>query len=77
MSRPLFTVPPPPEPNQCWGCGCTDQTACVDPDTRQPCHWVKADFCSVCALLFADLVIKTGEKLRATAVLEEGSLICA
>jgi hypothetical protein len=40
----------------CVGCGCTDENACIDPVTGEPCYWVdtggtglRGDLCSVCA----------------------------
>jgi len=33
----------------CRICGCTDNNACWDEVLDQPCHWVDADLCSVCA----------------------------
>ena len=33
----------------CRGCGCTDDDACWDEETKGPCHWVKSDLCSLCA----------------------------
>lgn len=32
----------------CRVCGCTDDRACVDDRTKQPCHWVAQDLCSAC-----------------------------
>ena len=45
-----------PDPNRferrvCEGCGCTDDDACLDPETGEACYWVEAydgDLCSVC-----------------------------
>lgn len=41
-------------PRVCEGCACTDDNACLDPDTGEPCFWVTdyaGDLCSVCAKL--------------------------
>jgi hypothetical protein len=34
---------------RCRVCGCTDDHACIDCVTCEPCHWVEPDLCSVCA----------------------------
>jgi hypothetical protein len=34
---------------RCRVCGCTEENACIDPDTGEPCYWVEPDLCSVCA----------------------------
>jgi len=34
---------------RCRVCGCTDDHACIDTVTCEPCHWVEPDLCSVCA----------------------------
>ncbi|MDD5081747.1 MAG: hypothetical protein PHU08_00095 [Dehalococcoidales bacterium] len=38
-----------PEPvRRCRVCGCTENNACIDRRTGEPCHWVEADLCSNC-----------------------------
>jgi hypothetical protein len=32
----------------CRICGCTDDNACIDEETGEPCHWVEDDLCSNC-----------------------------
>ena len=52
-----------PDPNPaalriCEGCGCTDDKACLDPETGEACHWVEAydgDLCRVCARILFEL----------------------
>lgn len=46
--------------DRCWGCGCTEADACVDPETGLGCAWVSEarNFCSNCALLYASLVVR-------------------
>lgn len=39
----------PPPPRACRECGCTDDQACVDAISGDPCCWVEDDLCSVCA----------------------------
>ena len=37
---------------KCYRCGCTDDNACLDPETKLPCSWVNEAevlLCSVCA----------------------------
>jgi hypothetical protein len=36
---------------RCTVCGCTDDSACMDPGDGMPCHWVSIDppLCSACA----------------------------
>lgn len=38
----------PAEVRSCIVCGCTDDNACVDPVTDEPCHWVAPRLCSAC-----------------------------
>ena len=33
---------------RCRVCGCTDNNACLDPNSQEVCHWVSDDLCSVC-----------------------------
>lgn len=33
----------------CEYCSCTDERACLDPDTQLPCQMVAPGLCSVCA----------------------------
>ena len=33
---------------KCRVCGCTDDKACLDEKTGEPCHWVEDDLCSNC-----------------------------
>lgn len=42
--------PPPPEPQKCRVCGCSDLNcaACIE-RTGAPCRWVEPDLCSACA----------------------------
>jgi hypothetical protein len=38
----------------CAGCGCTDNNACIDPETGEPCAWaegVDIDICTRCAAI--------------------------
>jgi hypothetical protein len=45
-----FTFREPPDGvRRCRVCGCTDDHACIDTVTCEPCHWVEPDLCSVCA----------------------------
>ena len=39
---PLF------DEHRCRICGCTDDDACLDPETGELCYWVEEDLCSVC-----------------------------
>jgi hypothetical protein len=39
----------------CRVCGCTDDRACVDKETGEPCYWVMSDLCSICADMLADM----------------------
>jgi hypothetical protein len=32
----------------CRTCGCTELSACLDPDTGVPCSWAEPDLCSAC-----------------------------
>ncbi len=32
----------------CRVCGCTNDRACIDPRTGQPCYWVRPFLCSAC-----------------------------
>jgi ParB/RepB/Spo0J family partition protein len=32
----------------CRICGCSDDNACIDKETGEPCHWVEDDLCSNC-----------------------------
>lgn len=32
----------------CRFCGCTDDNACVDPFTGEPCSWAEYDLCTSC-----------------------------
>ena len=34
---------------QCRLCGCTDDNACLEPETGETCHWVEPDLCSACS----------------------------
>lgn len=34
---------------KCRECGCTDTSACYDPERGGGCYWVEADLCSACA----------------------------
>jgi len=34
---------------RCRVCGCSEDNACIDPDTGEPCYWVEPDLCSACA----------------------------
>jgi len=48
----LHPNPNPAALRVCEGCGCTDDDACLDPETGEACYWVEAydgDLCSVCA----------------------------
>lgn len=36
-------------PGVCRECGCTEDEACVDDVTGDPCFWVEPDLCSACA----------------------------
>lgn len=40
---------------KCQECGCTDDQACPDPQTFEPCFWANEakTYCSVCALFAA------------------------
>lgn len=33
---------------KCRVCGCTENNACIDPETGWPCHWIEEDLCSAC-----------------------------
>lgn len=44
-----FSYREPSYGRSCRVCGCTDDRACVDPVTGEPCHWVEDDLCSACA----------------------------
>lgn len=42
----------------CVGCGCTDERACVDQETGEPCHWPTGvdpfePLCSACVRMEA------------------------
>ena len=39
----------------CRVCGCTDDHACIDESTGQPCSWAEENLCSVCAKEKAEL----------------------
>ena len=46
---PLPPICRHPAPVQaCRACGCWQHDACLD-ENEEPCHWVEADLCSVCA----------------------------
>jgi len=32
----------------CEMCGCTDEMACIDIETGEPCHWTRPGLCSCC-----------------------------
>ena len=32
----------------CEVCGCTDERACIDLQTGEPCHWTEPNLCSCC-----------------------------
>ncbi len=32
----------------CEVCGCTDERACIDLATGEPCHWTRPGLCSAC-----------------------------
>lgn len=55
-------------PMVCVACGCTDERACVDLVTGEPCHWVEPGLCSGCACPLPGPNI-TFEQLRADAEL--------
>jgi len=60
---------PPPGVRTCVGCGCTDDDACLDPETGEPCFWLEgfagdcqdpastavAYICSVCGRRMLEL----------------------
>ena len=56
--RPALQVAP--QPGVCNGCGCVDDSACLDPATREPCFWVDEDetWCSLCAAVYAAFVFR-------------------
>lgn len=37
----------------CEGCDCTDENACLDEETGEPCYWERPGLCSVCAKVLA------------------------
>lgn len=50
----LHPHPNPLAPRICEGCGCTDEDACLDPETGAACYWVEGvdiDICSCCAAI--------------------------
>lgn len=51
----------------CAGCGCTEEAACVDPDTRMGCGWVQVKpfpWCSLCALRMGAAMTMENGKLK-------------
>lgn len=32
----------------CQVCGCTDEMACINEETGEPCYWVAPGICSAC-----------------------------
>lgn len=32
----------------CEMCGCTDEMACIEIPSGQPCHWTRPGLCSAC-----------------------------
>lgn len=56
----LHPHPDPLAPRICEGCGCTDEDACLDTTTGQPCSWVEGFYCEICSACFRVLVEMDG-----------------
>ena len=49
---------------RCKVCGCTDDNACIDKKTGEPCHWVETDLCSNCECM----AVKGNKNAKAKSV---------
>jgi hypothetical protein len=53
-----------PAENVCRECGCSDDAACVDVITGEPCGWANEEktVCTVCAIVIAEEWLQAGEQ---------------